>query len=511
MPHRSNSLSILIARNTFLNILTQVFTIGLALWAIPILVTRLSEQGFGLLSLIWIFIGYFTLLDFGFSRANTKFISNSLASGNINQIQKIVGTSLICTFILGVISAAIIVLLTPYLVHDLFTIQPDIHDQAKRAFVAAGIGVPFILVFGATKGLQMAAQRFDIVNLFQVFLAVVQWFGSVVLLWLGYGLEEIILLAIVARTVLAFVSLALLPGILPGALQRIYLFDWATFRRLFAFGGWITVSQIISPLFLYLDRIFIGMYLTLDAVTYYSVPQEALTRILVIPLSLTTTLFPAMSEQSSLTDKGNLSILYLRSVKYLSIIMVPLILGFLLFAQELVSLWLGKEFASNSILIFQILAVGLLFNSLAQIPTTVLHALTRPDITAKFHIAELPLVILLNMLLIPKIGVVGAALTWSFRVAVDALFLFIAAGRELNIAFPNTKRQKPKLTFKLLPALICAATAAVLLVSDITAKIAIALLSFCLYIAVTWWYAFDEKDRDFFSHLRTRMFTSSLP
>jgi O-antigen/teichoic acid export membrane protein len=88
---------------------------------------------------------------------------------------------------------------------------------------------------------------------------------------------------------------------------------------------------------------------------------------------------------------------------------------------------LGPAFAEESTLVLQILAVGVLINSLAHTPYSLVQVLGRPDLTAKFHLAELPLHVLLSWWLISLWGTTGAALAWSIRVAVDALLLFVAS------------------------------------------------------------------------------------
>jgi O-antigen/teichoic acid export membrane protein len=353
----------------------------------------------------------------------------------------------------------------------------------------------------------MALQRFGIFNMFQGLNGVLQWGGSVALLAWGFGLEEIVLLTVASRVVLVLVAFAILPQFIPNLFASIPLWDRVTLRKLISFGGWVTVSQLISPLFMYVDRVFIGMFLSLAAVAYYTVPQEALTRVLIVPMSLTTTLFPAMSGQPIALDQANkTAILYYRSLKYLTIIMVPLVLSFLLFSSEILRLWLGDEFAAQSVTVFQILALGILVNSLSQVPTTALHAFGRPDITAKFHIIELPLMVVLNLILIPSIGIAGAAIAWTLRVWIDGLLLFLAAQRRISETYRDVGRMWTSRYAAIQPLALLVLAAAVLLLTDGSTRIAVAIVGGVLYVVATWLYSFDEVDRNFFLQLRSRIF-----
>jgi O-antigen/teichoic acid export membrane protein len=55
-----------------------------------------------------------------------------------------------------------------------------------------------------------------------------------------------------------------------------------------------------------------------------------------------------------------------------------------------------------------------------------LAAIDRPDINAKFHLAELCLHVPLTWWLVSSYGITGAATAWSTRAVLDAVLLFSA-------------------------------------------------------------------------------------
>ena len=65
--------------------------------------------------------------------------------------------------------------------------------------------------------------------------------------------------------------------------------------------------------------------------------------------------------------------------------------------------------------------------SLALIPFTLIQGLGRPDVTAKFHLLELPLYAGLLWFLVSRMGIAGAALAWTLRTTLDAILMFGAA------------------------------------------------------------------------------------
>jgi O-antigen/teichoic acid export membrane protein len=64
----------LLARNAFYNFLGQAVPLLAAVVSVPYVIHGLGPERFGLLSLAWVVLGYFTIFDLGLGRATTKFI-----------------------------------------------------------------------------------------------------------------------------------------------------------------------------------------------------------------------------------------------------------------------------------------------------------------------------------------------------------------------------------------------------------------------------------------------------
>lgn len=505
-PQPISSIAHTLVRNTAFNLLSHAIYIVLAFWGIPYLLHGLGTEEFGLLSIVWAVIGYFTLLDFGISRANTKFLAEVLAKNDKEEEWKIIWTSVTSTTVIGIFSAFAVISLAPFFVDEILKIGNDLRDDAVHLFILTGSGIPFMLLFGTFKGFQMARQRFDQVNLFQIGIGVIQWAGSVLLISVGYGLTEIVWLTILSRILITIVVAVTMASLFPGFYQSISFGDRKTLRKIWNFGSWVTVSQIISPLYLYIDRIFIGVFLSLSAVAYYSVSQETLSRLLVVTMSYTTTLFPVMSVQSLLDDAtSSAKAIYLRSLKYLVIVLLPVTMCFLLFARDIISLWLGIDFAEKTLPIFQLLMVGLFFNSLAQIPNTVLHAFNRPDIPAKFHLMELPLVIALNIILIPWLGIIGAAIVWSGRVIVDAALHFTAVNIRFRIFSIELNDVLRHSGFTIVSVVLVSISIVIFSINESNIKIVASFILAVSYGFAVWYQGFDENERQYFHHLRQRI------
>ena len=412
----------LLAKNTLLNFISQAVPLLVGVVTIPFIVRGLGTDRFGLLSLAWVILGYFAIFDLGLGRATTKFVAEALGKGEEKEVPCIVWTAVTVQAVLGIVGALALAGITPLLVERILNIPPDLVGEAKATFYLLALSVPVVLVSGSFRGVLEASQRFDLVNAVKIPTSALTFLLPLAGLWLGLKLPGIVALILSAR-VGALITFIIMNFRITPKLRE-YSGSLSLFPRLFAFGGWVTVSSIVSPILEYLDRFLIGSLLSIGAVAYYSAPYEAVTRLRIIPASLVMTLFPAFSALEGIKDRQRLGILFARSVKYVLLTLGPVVLAITLFAKEALQIWLGAEFAAKSTLVLQIFALGVLINSLAHTPFALLQGVGRPDLPAKFHLLELPIYIGTAWLFVSNWGIAGAAAAWTLRVTLDALLLF---------------------------------------------------------------------------------------
>jgi O-antigen/teichoic acid export membrane protein len=199
--------------------------------------------------------------------------------------------------------------------------------------------------------------------------------------------------------------------------------------------------------------------------------------------------FPAFSA-SLIGHHERASLLYDRSVKYVLVALFPMVLVVILFAPEILNLWLGADFAAHSSIVLQWLAIGVFINSLALVPATLIQGSGRPDATAKLHALELPLYLLALWLLIRGHGIEGAAIAWTGRVVLDAVALFA-----LPAILDETRVSLRMRTFVLLflaPLVLAAST----LLQGFTVKIVMLLLVIAAFAIASWFLILTRDERE---------------
>ena len=412
-------------RNTLFNFAAQAVPLALGIITTPFLIRALGTDRYGLLGLAWVVLGYFTMFDLGLGRAVTKYVAEFLAQDRRKRALDLVWSAVIVQTILGLLGTLVLVGIAPVLTTRVLHISPLLRGEALSVFRLLGVALPVVLISGSFSGLLEAVRRFDLVNAVRTPLSVLSLLLSVLGAMAGLSLSAIVGVVLLTRVVALLALIILALRIFPQL--RSLSPESSLIRRLLTYGGWVTVSSVVAPILVYLDRLVVATLMSLGALAYYTAPYDAATKLWIIPASLTTTLFPTFSSLQSTRDRDHLGVLLARAVKLVALTLGPIVVLLTLFAPEILQLWLGTEFSRRSALPLQILSWGVLVNSLAHVPYSMLHGIGRPDLPAKFHIAELPVYAGLSWLLIGRWGISGAAAAWTIRVTLDALLVFGAA------------------------------------------------------------------------------------
>lgn len=420
-----------VARNSFLSLASEVWTLLVLFVAMPIVIRVLGPDAFGLFSLAWVVLGYMAILDFGVSRAATKFVSEHLSREDLGSVERVCRTAITSNLVLGVAGGAAVLVLTPWLAGRIFHLAGGLQSEARGVFVALALSVPILLMQSVIRSILASYQKFGWISGLNSAAITLQWGGACVLALLGFRVGPIVIACVIMRAATT-VGYAIVLSRIDRQFVGLDFSDFDELWRLLRFGGWVTISQLMTPVLLYLDRILVASLISLTAMTMYVIPYEVITRLRIVPASLVNSLFPSLSERSATPSKDSLVWLYNESLKYLLLLLLPCFLVLAFLGSDIIAVWVGPEYAANGGQVLRIMAGGALLNSLSYVPYAALLALGRPDWPAKFHLAELPLYVGLSFLLIPHWGIVGAAWAVTIRLAGDAVALFWAAGRQLN-------------------------------------------------------------------------------
>ena len=478
-----------LVRSTFWSLAGSCAPICVAIFSIPVIVERLGMEKFGVLTLAWAVIGYFTLFDLGLGRTLTKMVSERLGAESHNDVPALAWTASVVILVLGIVGGIALWQTSPYLMNRVFQVSADIFNETLDSLYLLAAAIPLVISTSGFRGILEAYQRFDLTSGLRVVMGLFTFLGPLAVLAVSRSLFWVTFALVVGRLLVWVCHVIFCFRVVPELRSRVSV-NLASIPEMMKFGGWITVSSIVSPATVYLDRFLLGALVSVAAVAYYSTPWEIVTKLLVIPSAIAAVLFPAFSA-AMVRDSRRADKLYRQGVKYVFVALFPLALVAVFFAKEGLFLWLGRDFAENSCRLMQLISIGTLIIGIATVPFAFLQGIGRPDLTAKLHIVEVIFYVPCAWWLISKYAALGAAITWVLHAVAEALVLVIVSSRYLHDGRAYLSRQA-----------LCFATSIGLLafgmlsVSEVTRVVAFLVIAVG-FILFSWVKIFGQEEKDF--------------
>lgn len=401
-----------------------------AFLTIPALIEMIGMERFGLLALAWGLIGFSGIFDLGIGRATTQTIARLRGNNQLDQVPAVLKTAATLSFSTGLIGALLLGLAVLAGVHTYIKYAETLNTEVTLAAYLLALTIPIQSMSAMFRGVNEAFENFREISLVRIGLGVANFLGPFCVALFTTHLAVLVSTLLFSRLIAFFLfrkfAISCLARELPAERRGVMVRASPEIaKQLLSFGGWFTVSCLISPVLVQADRFSIGAFISATAIAAYTIPYEVVTQCLIIVGAISGVAFPSLSALvHSQPEKSNA--LFRTWLFRVAAIMfsVTVLCGLLL--PMLLPWWIGSKLPAESVLIGQILCVGVFANSLGVMYFSLLHAYGRADITAKLHIIELPLFLFALYFLVVNFGVVGAAFAWTGRMVLDTTLLWAA-------------------------------------------------------------------------------------
>ena len=209
---------------------------------------------------------------------------------------------------------------------------------------------------------------------------------------------------------------------------------------LFTFSIWIFLSSVGSTIFGYTDRILIGYFMTNTEVGIYSIVFQFTAAATFTTIALQTTLFPKFSNMSATGTLNKISPLLSRAFTYSLLLAVPVCIGGWLLGERLLYFFYGSDFSSGAPVLTIILLMQI-FNVFMFLQTMTLNAINKPKFAFYVTAISATLNVILNLLLIPLFGIIGAALATLFTMGLNAILAYIVLKKYVPVRLERKPTQ----------------------------------------------------------------------
>ncbi len=412
------------ASNFFFNIGIMV----LGLISTPIVVNAVGQEKFGLILLSNTIIGYFSIINLSIPSAIIKYIAEFKALNKTKEINHFLNTSLAIFLIIGlIISFCVILFVRLNGLSYFFNISVKNINSAKNLLYISAIWSVFSWPMGILGHSLAGLQEYHRLNIIKATASLISIGGMITTALLDMPLE-IIFIANSSGVILQWaLHYFYLQQKLPSWKINFFNFDLKILKKFISFSFWLFLVSIAGLLQYQTDRIIIGHFLPVSAITIYFVLIKPFELIKNINGLWNTAVFPAVSEANALGGKKNIDKIIYQGSRYNNAFGASLAILSFFFCVPFIRLWMGSEYLQDVWIaqvasLFQLIwqsnsLLGSVYKGVGKVQKPGLIAIT----IALFNV-------IISIILVQKIGlpgvILGTVIAGTLSIPLSYIFIF---------------------------------------------------------------------------------------
>lgn len=417
-----------VIKNTFYHFIAQAFGFLSPFILTPLIISHIGQTEFGIYAIVLGFIGTFGLLDFSFSASFIKFISEHYNRKQYDELNRTINTGLFF-YIFFTAAICIVVVIFARQILGLINIPPELFELAEFSLY-----ISLIIFFIATSStifvsVLISVQKMYLNSIIGLIINIFNFVITYILLISGFGLKGILYAQLGAVTISVFFNVYLALKEVPEIRIRFSFLDKRTFRSMGSFGLQMQVSRFSAFLSEKYDEFLLGYFSSLGNVTFFNLANRVTRLGKFFPLQLFQQVAPVAAELNANKDEHRLNELFFEATKYLTVFSAPIFLFIFIFAELLITTWLGTGY-EMTIYLLRILAIGQLVNLLVSAPgNSIIPNLGVPKYLMYEGIISLAVNLVLSFVLIKYYGIVGAAIGTTAATLIASTYIYITSAQ----------------------------------------------------------------------------------
>jgi O-antigen/teichoic acid export membrane protein len=215
---------------------------------------------------------------------------------------------------------------------------------------------------------------------------------------------------------------------------KLVRFRLSHLKSLSSFSFWIFLTSGGSLVFCYADTILIGFFMSNAEVGIYRTAFQLTAVATFTTLAFHTVLFPKISTWGAKGQVTEIETSLARAFTYSLFLAIPTCIGGWILGERLLYYLYGASFAAGAPALFFLLLVQVV-NVFMFLGTMSLNALNRPKDAFRITVVAAMANILLDLALIPLLGITGAAVATLVAMTLNAVGVLFLLSRIISIKF----------------------------------------------------------------------------
>ncbi len=401
-------------------LVSSIITLVIAFLLRIVLARWLGAADLGLYTVVVTIHGFATLVaTLGIPSALTKYVAEY--KDDRNRLFQTTFAAFVSSIIFGLMVGALIFALSGILAGVFH--MPEL----ARLLKILAVVFPFTCILQTMVGLFNGLRQMRSYAYLEISRSLLMILSIVSLVWFGFGVEGAITGIIISFIGGCIFGLYLSRSFLHLNLQNLI----QNVKKIVLFGSQITGVNALNLVTIQADIILIGYFMASKDVGYYSVAVGLGSFFLLIPQAFQRITYPATSEYWAQKNYRALIIMINKSMKYSACIVLPLGLGVGFFAEGIITILFGQEFIYAALPLWILLIARVIAGSTSSPVGGSITGAGRPDIALKLNALSCGINIVLNILLIPRYGITGAAIATAISLLAQAAIYLILMPRIL--------------------------------------------------------------------------------
>lgn len=397
-----------------------------------LLVRVLTVEDFGLFYAVFSFLGLLGVFkSIGQEQAIVKFIPEFLHNKRNDLVKSSILYVTTVIFITNIIVITAIYLLSSYLSTNFFH-SPKADIVLKLMAIAFFIDSFVLSLKSILQGFQKMGYYggIDLIRMIlilAIILAGLKLHYGILLPVYAYILTPLVLLVIF--------SFMFVKRIFPEFIKSKFILDFGIFKKLFKYGFFVLTTSTGLIILGYTDTIVLTYFSGLKSVALYNIAFPTANALSYFPKAIVGILVPLTAELWIRNRKEMISAGIELLYKYSIMIIVPAVFFILSLTDPIIIILFGEGYipASNAL---KILSIGMIFTVLYAINSAFFSGIGKPEISSKIVYTAAIFNLIFNLILVPLIGIIGAALTSTASLLIMMVIGLIKVKTFIKIKLP---------------------------------------------------------------------------
>ena len=410
---------------------------------LPIYIKYLGMEAYGLVGIYVLLQSWFMLLDMGMTPTLSREMARFMGGGHTEKsISDLLRSLEVLLFLIAFSVFLFFYFFSDWIANNWISASKLSIDTIAQSIQVVGIIISLRFIEGLYRSAIVGLQDQVWLNIFLSFVAFVRSFGAVLLLiYISSDIRIFFIWQAFVSTIAVIGLLVRLRSILPVSENKAQ-FSWSSLREVWEFARGMIATTFLSLMLTHADKLLLSNLLPLEDFGRYSLAWTVGNTILILVSPVAQSYGPKFTELTASRKEKELVFTYHQGSQLMTLMVLPAALILIFFSKELLTVWTGNAVLSANISpLVSIIALGTTFNALMNLPFLIQLSYGYSSFAAKVNFIELIILIPGLYFIVPKYGVMAAALIWLLinasyiLVVLHVMHRFILKAEKFNWYF----------------------------------------------------------------------------